>query len=432
MTMSRPTTPLTAVLCSGCGDGVVDAGCRVCGRTGMASVLCLGKTPLANEFRPAGSTPSSRYPLHVVHCESCRLTQLARGVSPELLFAEYAYFSSASRPVVEHGDELRRFTRRRCRVPAGGLVIDIGSNDGYLLRGYARDGHRLLGVDPAGNVTAQAAAQGIETLTAYFSSATAELIRRDRGAADVIHANNVLAHVPDVLDFLRGCRILLQREGHLVIEVPYVVDLVAKGHFDTIYHEHVFYFSFTSLTRLLESAGLCPVYVERIGFHGGSLRVVARAGAAPVDPSVPRLLGLEEAERVGEAGFYRVFAGEVHRFLQATREEIEPLAASGRRLAGYGAPAKAAIMMAAAELPLAFICDSTPYKQNKLLPGTGIPIAGPERFESDPTDYCIIFAWNYADSIIAANRAYLQRGGTFIKPADWKLEYITAASSSRG
>jgi novobiocin biosynthesis protein NovU/D-mycarose 3-C-methyltransferase len=423
MTIRTASKPVAAC-CASCDADVADAACRVCARKGMASVVCLGRTPLANDFRPRGAAPSARHPLHVMHCESCELTQLANSVAPEQLFSEYAYFSSASRPVIDHGLELSRFARRELDPPAGGLVVDIGSNDGYLLQTYAGERFRVLGIDPATNVTAEARAAGVPTLNEYFSEAMAGRVVAEHGRADLIHANNVLAHVPDVLDFLRGCRTLLSAGGHLVIEVPYVADLVTKCLFDTIYHEHVYYFSVTSLCRLLDAAGLRALHVERNGFHGGSLRVVAGRGFAPARPSVARLLAAEREQGVCDSGYYRDFADQVHRFLSGTRMELEELAAVGNRIAGFGAPAKATIMMSSAELPLEYICDSTPYKQDKLLPGTGIPIVAPDRLETDPTEYCVIFAWNYADSIIAANQGYLNRGGTFIKPVNCELEYV--------
>ncbi|HZU58207.1 MAG TPA: class I SAM-dependent methyltransferase [Actinocrinis sp.] len=423
MTTRTASNPV-ATYCASCHADVVGAACRICARKGMASVLCLGRTPLANDFRSRGAAPSARYPLHVMHCESCALTQLADSVAPERLFSEYAYFSSASAPVIEHGLELSRFALRELDPPAASFVVDIGSNDGYLLRAYAREHFQVLGIDPATNITAEARSAGVPTLDAYFSEAVAGHVVAEHGRADLIHANNVLAHVPDVLDFLSGCRVLLSAGGHLIIEVPYVADLVTKCLFDTIYHEHVYYFSMTSLCRLLDAAGLRALHVERNGFHGGSLRVVAGRGFAHARPSVARLLAAERALGVCDSGYYRDFADQVHRFLNRTRTELGELAALGNRISGFGAPAKATIMMSSAELPLEYICDSTPYKQDKLLPGTGIPIVPPDRLETDPTEYCVIFAWNYADSIIAANHGYLRRGGTFVRPVNCKLEYV--------
>lgn len=432
MSIRKSAVNSVVAYCTGCGDDVALAACRVCARAGMKSVLCLGRTPLANEFRPMGTTPSAHYPLHVMHCESCGLTQLARSVAPEQLFSEYAYFSSASQPLVEHGVELNRFVRRKLQPSEGGLVVDIGCNDGYLLRGYVGQGYRVLGIDPASNVTAQAESVGVPTLTAYFSEIVAQQVVREHGTADLIHANNVLAHVPDVLNFLRGCRTLLSKNGHLIIEVPYVVDLVTKCLFDTIYHEHVYYFSATSLCRLLDTVGLHVLHVERHAFHGGSLRMVVSRSPALARPSIARLLAEEEEQGVCDISYYRNFADDVHRFLTSIAAELEGLVASGSRIAGFGAPAKATVMMSAVALPLSYICDSTPFKQGKMLPGTRIPIVEPERLATDPTDFCVIFAWNYADSIIAANGDYLNHGGTFIKPSNAVLEYVSKDSRARG
>ncbi|MFC4015593.1 class I SAM-dependent methyltransferase [Nonomuraea purpurea] len=408
-----------------CGDDVAVARCRVCGGSGMTSVLCLGRLPLANEFLPSHLAPSGRYPLHVLYCDDCCLAQLATSVPPEQLFTEYAYFSSASQPVLTHGTELRRFVEKELRPTREGLIVEIGSNDGYLLKEYASEGHRVLGIDPARNVAEFARAQGVPTLEAFFTSRLAGRIRRDHGEISVVHANNVLAHIPAVADVLSGVRTLLDgSDGAVVIEVPYVKDLVLRGLFDTIYHEHLFYYSLTALNRLIEAAGLVTVHVEHVRFHGGSLRVVARAGTPRVHRSVPEMLAAEDAAGMRAPAFYQQFGRRMTRFLTTIRQELRSIAEGSRRLAGYGAPAKASIMTGAAGIPLRYICDSTPYKQGKVLPGTRIPIVPPGHLLADQPDYCVLFAWNYADTIIAANQDYLRRGGVFIKPADYRLEYI--------
>jgi SAM-dependent methyltransferase len=412
--------------CPTCGDTVAAALCRVCGRVGLASILCLGRAPLANEFLPLAAAPSSLHPLHLLHCAACELTQLARGVAPERLFTEYAYFSSASSPVVDHGTRLRAFVTRTLQPDTKGLVVEIGSNDGYLLREYAAAGHPVLGIDPARNVAELARARGVPTLDTFFTHALAKEIRRDYGPAEVVHASNVLAHAPDPVDLLSGVRVLLEGGGHVVIEVPYVRELVVRGLFDTVYHEHLFYYSFTAIHRLLEAAGLTAVYIETVPAHGGSLRVVAGADPESVTPTPARLLADEHAVGMGDAAYYAAFGRRVNDFLDAARGAFAALAADGRTLAGFGAAAKASIMVAATGAPLQYICDSTHYKQGKVLPGTRIPVHPPEHLRTTPPDYCLVFPWNHADVIIDANQEYLRRGGVFVRPDSLRLLYVTA------
>lgn len=416
---------LAVTACGTCGDDVTRAACRVCGKTDMSSVLCLGRVPLANDFRPVDAFPAEHHPLHLMHCDTCRLAQLARSVPPQELFDEYAYFSSASDPVVAHGAELRRFVARTVASDPLGLIVDVGSNDGYLLQGYAEGGHRVLGIDPARNVAEIARAKGVPTVAAYFSAALAEELRAQHGPASVIHANNVLAHTPEVLDFLAGCRRLLETtNGRLIVEVPYLRDLIRGRRFDTIYHEHVYYFSVTALDRLFGAAGLTALRIDRLSVHGGSLRITAAAGSRARGTSVTDLLSQEAEEGVGDASYYNGFAADVHRFLRETREQVEAIAAQGHTIAGFGAPAKTAVMMSGARWPLSFVCDSTPYKQEKLVPGTGIPVVAPARLMTARPDYCFIFAWNYADTIVAAHRDYLASGGVFLVPENGDLRFI--------
>jgi hypothetical protein len=419
--------------CAGCGDDIAVARCRVCGENGLSSVLCLGRAPLANEFLPERLAPSARYPLHVVHCGPCGLAQLATGVDPRRLFDEYAYFSSASKPLVDHGGRLRDFVWSTLDPPVGGLIVELGSNDGYLLRPYAAEGLRVLGIDPAANVAAQARASGVPTLGAYFGSTVADQVRRQHGPSHVVHANNVLAHTPDIADVLRGVRILLDGgDGAFVVETPSLLDIVSRGLVDTIYHEHIYYYSFTAFQRLLDAAGMTAVHVEGTDAHGGSLRIVARAGRATVDDSVPQWLSREREAGVGRPDFYEDFALSAARLIDDVRAGVAAIVGAGHRVAGFGAAAKATMMVAATDVRFSYICDSTPYKQGRALPGTTIPIVAPERLLTDPTDCCVILAWNYADAIVAANQEYLRRGGTFLTIVDSRLQPVGPAPVAGG
>lgn len=353
------------------------------------------------------------------------MAQLARTVPPEDLFVDYAYFSSASQPLVEHGFELVQFARRQLAPEPGSLVVEIGSNDGYLLDAWARAGHRVLGIDPARNIVAAARERGVPTLEEFFTSDLARRIRNEHGPASVVHANNVLAHVPGVLDVLSGLRTLVEGEdGALIIETAYIGDIVTRGLFDTVYHEHVYYYSFTALRRLLERAGFTAVHVEPTDSHGGSLRVVAKASPYSERASVGLYLEQEARTAMCEPSFYEPFVAGVTGFLARLRSEFESITANGHRLAGFGAAAKASIMVAATDAPLTYVCDSTPHKQGKVLPGTTIPIVEPEHLLDDQPEYCVILAWNYAEAIVEANRAYLDAGGTFIMPVDFDVSFV--------
>jgi SAM-dependent methyltransferase len=424
MTGRPPTVPASAW--GRCHDDVSAAPCRACGNDGMASVVCLGSVALANEFVPIEVAPSPRFPLHVMHCSRCCLAQLARGVPPERLFRQYAYFSSASAPVIRHGEELANFVQRRLAPARDGLILDVGGNDGHLLKVYAARGHRVLGIDPARNVAAQARADGIPMVEEFLSAAVAEQIRSQYGPSAVVHASNVLAHMPEIRAVMTAFRTLLDDgDGVLVVEVPYLLDLLRRGLFDTIYHEHVFYYSVTALQKLFATADLTIEHVEPTNAQGGSLRLLVRAGDRSADPSVATYLAAEQRAGINEPRLYAGFAELTTRFLAEIREHLAASAAAGLRLAGFSAPAKASVMISATDAPLQYICDSTPYKLGRALPGTTIPIVPPARLLADQPDQCVILAWNYADVIVAQNEEYLRRGGTFLKIVDFAVQPVT-------
>jgi hypothetical protein len=352
-------------------------------------------------------------------------------VMPERIFSHYAYFSSASEPVVEHARELVEFVGPY--MPQGdGPVVEIGSNDGYLLTHHLRAGRRVLGVDPATNVAAVARASGVSTLEAFFSRRVATLIRRDRGPARVVHANNVLAHVPDIADVLAGVRILLAGgDGVLVAETPSLHELVTHCQFDTIYHEHVFYYSFSALERLLESAGLRPIHAELVDFHGGSLRVVATAGRQHPDATVAATRRAEQRAGVGSLRHYAGLATRVGQYCDNVRRTLDEVVASGGVVAGFGAAAKGTMLVAATRIPLSFVCDTTRFKQGRHLPGTGIPIVPPEQLVERMPDYCVVLAWNYATAIVRRNSEYARRGGVFLVPGAAGLEPLEAGAVIR-
>jgi SAM-dependent methyltransferase len=396
--------------------------CRSCGAAPVLSVLDLGDQPLANRLRTEAELADEepRLPLHLALCNVCALAQLTASVPPEVLFTEYPYFSSVIPTLVEHARALAaRLVRERGLGPHS-LVMELASNDGYLLQHYCDAGVPVLGVDPAANVAAAAEARGIPTRCAFFGREVALELADQGYRPDVLHANNVLAHVPDLNGFVEGIATLVGEHGRLVSESPYVKDLLDQVEFDTIYHEHLCYFSLTALDRLMERHGLVIEDVERLAIHGGSVRLFV--GAKSVAERGPRVLALLEEEQawgVCERAPYDRFARRVKELGRKLVDLLDRLRAGGARLAAYGAAAKGSTLLNTFGIGrerLSFIADASPHKQGRYAPGTGLPIVAPDRLLSDRPDYVLLLAWNFADEIVAQQRAYREAGGRFIVP----------------
>ena len=398
--------------------------CRACGTPRLHEVLDLGDMPLVNDLwsTPEGSRASQvRHRLVTAVCESCTLLQLTEEVAPERMFREYSYFSSYSQTMVNHAESLARQLTWRLGLNARSSVIELASNDGYLLQHYKRMGVPVLGIEPAANVAEVAWTQkGIPTLAEFFDSDFALEMARHGQLADVVHAHNVLAHVPDPRDFLQGIATILEPEGMAVIEVPHVVQLVDHGQFDTIYHEHLCYFSLTALKPLFERAGLSIDAVDTVPVHGGSLRVFASLpGVRARDRSVDDVLAQEQAWGVSSVFTYEAFATRALQARAQIRAEVDGLVRAGKRIAGYGASAKGCVLLNFAGLDvrhLEFVVDRSPHKVGRFIPGTGIPVRPTGHLLESMPDYVLMLVWNIAEEVLRQEREYVRRGGQFMVP----------------
>jgi SAM-dependent methyltransferase len=385
-------------------------------------VLSLGEQPLANALLTTEQLdePEPRYPLELAFCPRCFLAQITFSVSPEELFVEYPYFSSYADAVTANAKELTNRVVDERGLGGNSLVVEVASNDGYLLQHYVAFGIPVLGIDPAENVVGEAAARGVPTVCAFFGEDLARELRDQGRRADVLHANNVLAHVPDVNGFISGMSRLLADDGVAIVETPYVRDLVDKLEFDTVYHEHLFYYSLTSLSALLNRHGLEVVDVERIPIHGGSLRAyAARSGAAAIAPAVDDLLGEERALGMGQIGYFEGFAARVKELCRKLVALLDQLSTDGARVAAYGAAAKGTVLLNAAGVDaerIEFVADKNPHKQGHYMPGVHVPVVDPEVITVRMPDYLLLLAWNFAEEVMKQQSDYAARGGRFIVP----------------
>jgi hypothetical protein len=394
--------------------------CRACGSAALESFLSLGPQPLANALpRSPAEFPGERFfPLDVFFCTECALVQLVDVIDPEVLFGEYVYVSGTSETIAAHYRAYARDVVTSLGLGANDLVVEIASNDGSLLSCFASHGVRTLGVEPARNIAAMAEARGIPTVARFFDRTSARDIREQHGPASVVIGNNVLAHVDDTIGFLTGCRELLGENGRVVIEAPYAVDMLERREFDTVYHEHLCYFSVTSLARLAEGAGLALDRVDRMPVHGGSLRARFRAGAEHAE-SVRSMMAAERETGVTSLDAWRAFGRDAESIRAALLDLLDTRRRSGRTLAGYGAPAKGNTLLNFCGIGpdrVPFTVDRNPLKVGRLTPGTHIPVRDVSAIEQVRPDDMLILAWNFGDEIMRQQHAHRERGGRFILP----------------
>lgn len=394
--------------------------CRSCGSASLKPILSLGHTPLANALLTEAQLqePEIRYPLDLVFCSHCTLVQITETVPPEQLFREYVYFSSFADAALQNAKAIVERLVASRHLSAHSLAVEIASNDGYLLQYYLNAGIPVLGIEPALNIAQVAERRGIHTLSEFFGEALAHQLSEQGVQAEVIHANNVLAHVADLNGVTAGIRALLKSEGVAVIEVPYLKDLIDYVEFDTIYHEHLCYFSLTALEHLFRRHGLTVQDVERIPIHGGSLRLFV--GPQPTQSAAVReLLAAEVAWGVARFEAYQDFGKRVEKLKTDLLTLLCDLQARGKRIAAYGASAKGATLLnyfGIGRETLEFIVDRSTVKQGLYTPGTHLPIYAPEKLLEAKPDYALLLTWNFADEIMAQQADYRQHGGRFIIP----------------
>ena len=396
--------------------------CRRCYHENLVEFLDLGNQPLANNLlRPGDSFDDEpRFPLRVAVCPECWLVQITDIIPPVDLFEDYLYFSSFSDAMLKHAKEAVQQHITTGSLGTKSFAVEIASNDGYLLRNFVASGIPCLGVEPAKNVAEVAVAAGIPTLCEFFGKNTAARVFKEHGPADIILGNNVFAHAPDINDFIGGMAALLKSDGRIALEFPYLGNFIDHIEFDTVYHEHVFYFSLLALTPAFERHGLEIFDVEILPIHGGSLRLYA--GHAGAHPTTERLSTLAETERtagVNTLEYYQSFSRRVTQLREQLRELLFKLKAEGHSIAAYGASAKGSTLLNYFNIgseTLDFVVDRSTYKQNRLTPGSHLTILPPEELLARLPEYTLLLTWNFAEEILKQQDAYRIAGGKFIIP----------------
>lgn len=364
--------------------------------------------------------PEDSYPLEVVFCHECALLQITETVPAEKLFREYLYFSSFSSTMLNHARDLAALVIESHKLDHKSLVIEIASNDGYLLQFYQQSGIPVLGIEPATNVARIARERNVPTICEFFGAALAQRLQAEGRLANVVHAHNVLAHVSDLNGFMTGLSSVLAENGIAIIEVPYVKDLIDRCEFDTIYHEHLSYFSLTALDHLVQRHNLEITKVDRVDIHGGSLRVfIQKQQSGARSDSVQQLLNEESGWQVAHPDFYLTFKNRVEQVKHDLLTLLRDLKKRGETMAAYGASAKGSTLLNYCGIGsdlLDFVVDRSTFKQGLFTPGTHLPIYAPEKLLESMPGYVLLLTWNFADEILAQQAEYRSRHGRFIVP----------------
>ncbi|HYU94636.1 MAG TPA: class I SAM-dependent methyltransferase [Sphingomicrobium sp.] len=401
--------------------------CRHCANDGFIPFADLGSAPPSNAMRAAPDSPETEYPLVVAVCDRCFLAQVDDHPRAEEIFgSDYSYFSSYSKSWLAHAERFAALATGRFGLGPGSQVLEIASNDGYLLQYFRALGIPVLGVEPTANTAEVAIGKGIPTIVDFFGQGLAE--QRLAGSADLIVGNNVFAHVPDINDFSAGLKTALKPDGVISLEFPHLLRLIEQVQFDTIYHEHFSYLSLGTAERILGSRGLRVFDVAQLSTHGGSLRVFAAHAedeSRPRSPNVDAILAEEEGAGLRGRAIYESFQPRIDAVRSAFRTFLLDQRAAGAKVAGYGAAAKGNTLLNACAIRgnalIAFVADASPHKQGRFLPGSGIPVVAPERIDADRPDFIIIFPWNLRDEI--AGQLEHARG--------WGARFVTAIPELR-
>ncbi len=398
--------------------------CRVCKKNNLQKVLSLGSMPPANAFlaKEGLSKPEPSFPLELYFCNDCGFVQLLDIVSPELLFKNYVYVSSTSPSFVEHFRSFAETVTNRFNFPSDSLIVDIGSNDGILLRPFKKLGWQVLGVDPAVKIAEMATKNGIETIAEFFTPEIAKKIAKERGHASIVTATSVFSHIDDLDNLVAGIKELLADNGIFIIEAYYLVDLLEKNLFDTIYHEHLSYFTVTTLNKLFERLGMKIFDVEKTDTHGGSLRIFVQKNNSnrPIqEKNINAFMGREKQMAMDKALTYINFSKNIEKNKQNLTELLKELKSQGKRIIGYGAPAKGNTLLNYFKIGpelLDYVVDDSPWKQGLYTPGMRLLVVSSEEISKNKPDYILILAWNFAGPIMEKYSRFHKEGGKFIIP----------------